>query len=401
MTPNRIKVFHSYPRWELSGVATWSTNLISALDKSRFDQRILLTSVRNLAQKDILPPRELPTVLLHPEREKSYACGWYTLTAFLTAQAPCIYLPLFDFHSACAVGLLPSNVAVCAGIRSDEEIYYENAERLGIYFDATVAASQFLADECARRVPTLADRIYYIPNGIAVTADATPRFRTPNSPLRLLYANRLVQYQKRVFDLPKIASALRAMEVPFHLTIAGEGEDGMQLQERFAASDLTEYVTFLGRVSRSEVLKLCRSSDVFLLTSDFEGMPNSLLEAMSTGCVPVAYRIRSGLEEIVTDLENGLLVSPGDCKAFAEALRELYFNLVLFNALSVAALNRIRSRFSLRQMGDGYGQLFMQLAEKVGRGDCSKRDGKVRKSPQIRLANRLIFRVRRMFSHPT
>ena len=71
--------------------------------------------------------------------------------------------------------------------------------------------------------------------------------------------------------------------------------------------------------SRDDVFALLPGFDVFVLSSQFEGLPIALLEAMATGVAPVATRV-GGMPEVITDGRDGLLVPPGDPDALAAAL---------------------------------------------------------------------------------
>ncbi|MEI8121286.1 MAG: glycosyltransferase family 4 protein [bacterium] len=389
-----VPVFHSFPSWMLSGVCTWSTDLIRGLPD--WDQRILLTG--------LLPPEgspdesvpDLPCVDIRLAWGTSRHRQWQIFANTLAERAPCIYIPNCDFDRACAVGLLPQNAAVCAILHSDEHCYYNEALRLGANWDAAVAVSGEIFEKTKTFAPSLSDRLVNIPHGIPLPSAGRPSIHT--GPVRLLYASRLSQYQKRVFDLPVLAKTLADTGVDFVLTIAGDGPDEMELKARFTEAGCGDRVRFLGRVSREKARDLGLEADVFLLTSDFEGLPISLLEAMTCGAVPVAYRIRSGLGEAITDGHNGFLVPHADVGALAGAIAMLANNRGVLNSLSVCAIETVREKFSLDCMCADYAALFTQLADKAGRGECLKRDGKVRKLPHMRFSNRLVARLRRAFS---
>ncbi|MDD9370108.1 MAG: glycosyltransferase, partial [Acidimicrobiales bacterium] len=71
--------------------------------------------------------------------------------------------------------------------------------------------------------------------------------------------------------------------------------------------------------SRDDVFALLPAFDTFVLSSQFEGLPIALLEAMATGVAPVATRV-GGIPEVITDGRDGLLVPAGDPGALAAAL---------------------------------------------------------------------------------
>jgi glycosyltransferase involved in cell wall biosynthesis len=106
------------------------------------------------------------------------------------------------------------------------------------------------------------------------------------------------------------------------LLLAGAGPTRPELEEQVARQALEKHVTFLGQISRGELPALLARTDVVVLPSYWEGLPVSLIEALSAGKAIVASRV-GGNPELVTDGVNGLLVPPGDAPALAEALLSL------------------------------------------------------------------------------
>jgi hypothetical protein len=76
---------------------------------------------------------------------------------------------------------------------------------------------------------------------------------------------------------------------------------------------------------------------VFVLLSEYEGLPVALLEAMSSGLVPVCTRVRSGITEVVRDGVNGLFVTDRK-RAFVDAIRRLRSEKDLWITLSRSAV---------------------------------------------------------------
>jgi glycosyltransferase involved in cell wall biosynthesis len=151
----------------------------------------------------------------------------------------------------------------------------------------------------------------------------------------ILGVGRLVP-QKR-FDLliEALASDQDALE-EWHLVLVGEGPLQAELEQRVAAAGLTGRVHFPGRTPA--IGGWYRRADIFALSSDFEGYPNALLEAMARGLAVVATDCETGPADLVEDGVNGLLVPPGDQRALAEALVRLAGDRDLRARLGRAAL---------------------------------------------------------------
>jgi len=384
-----VPVFHSYGEWHLSGVGNWTVNLTRELRGSEFQSTVLFTGI-SPARHGELDSLGVPYASLGLPPTPRRADEWRALKQFLESHAPCIYVPNFDFHRSCAIGTLSPDVRVCMVVHSDEDCYYDELRRVGADCDSIVCVSTALREKVRSRFPALANRVLHIPYGVATPSDATARAGVSEE-LRLAYCNRLQQYQKRVFDLPPILEELRRLGFPFHLTVAGDGPDAGELRKRLAALEDSGAVTFLGRIPNAAVIDVLRSAHAFLLTSDFEGLPISLLEAMSVGCVPVVYQIDSGINEAISHGESGLIVPHGDTGAFAAALAGLQRDPTTTTKLSVAAASRVRERFSLARMCADYEALFTRLLAKDSDIPRPRRSGAIRVPRDLTLG----FRVKR------
>jgi glycosyltransferase involved in cell wall biosynthesis len=102
--------------------------------------------------------------------------------------------------------------------------------------------------------------------------------------------------------------------------VAGEGPERASLEARVRARDLTDRCRFLGSVDRIETIYA--ACDVAVLPSRFEGMPNTVLEAMAMGRPVVATSV-DGSVELVRHGETGVLVPPRNAGALADALMGL------------------------------------------------------------------------------
>jgi glycosyltransferase involved in cell wall biosynthesis len=357
-----IPIFHSYGEWHLSGVNIWTVNLIRAMENSEFDSKVLFTGIPREPQSE-LDDLKIPYDFLEVSSPRRRRREWQALKEYLEAHAPCIYITNFDFHRSCAVGTLSSDVRVITGVRSDEDCYFDELRRIGQNCDAIFCVSSALTDKVKQQIPQLTERVHFIPHGIPMSQEPILP-RSTDGPVRICYCNRIQQYQKRVFDLPLVAAELEKLGVDYELDIAGDGPDAEELRIRFDNAKLKCPVRFHGRIANAAVMDLCRTSHLFLLTSDFEGLPNSLLEAMSVGCVPVVYEIESGVSDAIENQVTGFIVPHGDTQEFARVIRQCGNNLDGLRTLSMACRQDIAKRFSLERMVSDYVQLFQQTLAK-------------------------------------
>jgi glycosyltransferase involved in cell wall biosynthesis len=143
--------------------------------------------------------------------------------------------------------------------------------------------------------------------------------------------------------LAAVASLTREHD-RLRLVLVGTGPLEDELRRRARELGVEERVMFTGM--RDDVLALLPAFDVFTLSSRYEGLPISLLEAMASGLPCVVTRV-GGIPEVVTDGHEGLLAAPGDSAALAAALDELLLDLSLRAQMGARAAERA-TEFDLR-----------------------------------------------------
>ena len=384
----KIPIFHSYGEWQLSGVSTWTVNLIRAMEENpNFCSSVLFTGIDHSPQSE-LDALGIPYDFLEVAQPRKRRSEWKALKAYLESKAPCIYITNFDFHRSCAVGTLSPKVRVLAVVHSDEERYFDEIKRIGENCDGLVAVSDYIAEQLNERFPSLKNRVFKIPYGIPIPSEEGGR--SASGLLKLAYCNRLIQYQKRVFDLPKVVRELNNIGIDAELTVAGDGQDAKELQKRFQDAGVADRVSMVGRVSNERVTQIFSESHFSLLTSDFEGLPISLLESMATGCVPCVYEIKSGVREALTGYLDQCMVEHGEPATMARRIAAIWNDQERWIALSEASRQRAREMASLENMADAYQKVFDQILSRE-----ITRSAKIHRPEDIKLRRRI---KRRLFS---
>lgn len=240
--------------------------------------------------------------------------------------------------------------------------YYESAKEYGDCLSALVGVSQATTDNLIRiGGPQLIPKISTIEYGIARKSDRWPnRDFTGKRPLKIAYVGRFEEPQKRISDVPKILAALQDIGASFEATLAGEGPEYERIQQEFETLGVDGI--FLGSVSPEEVDRIWEAHEVMLLTSNYEGFPFALLEALRMGCVPVVSRFQGGpVSSTITSGENGFIFEIGDINAAAMRLYSLWSDRSLLERLSKAAFETSRE-YGLEEMLSQYAGLFHRVA---------------------------------------
>lgn len=182
-------------------------------------------------------------------------------------------------------------------------------------------------------------RIEVVPNGVddQFPADSPPSPRSGER-LRALFVGRLTNW-KGVDTLLLAARDLPGIDV----AIVGDGPELPALRALAAQLGLGERVRFLGRLDRAAARAEMLGSHVLVLTSLYEGLSHTLLEAGAVGLPCIASRC-GGNPEVIDDGVNGLLVPPQDPAALAVALARLAHDEGYRHRLATAAWQRSRER---------------------------------------------------------
>jgi glycosyltransferase involved in cell wall biosynthesis len=179
------------------------------------------------------------------------------------------------------------------------------------------------------------------------------------APFVFLWAGRLEHVKGLDLLLEALDRLSDLTDHPFSVRLAGKGSLRSDLEKQAAALEVDHRVSFLGRLSREEMLEEFQGANCFVLPSRYEAFGVVLIEAMATGLPVVATR-SGGPDSIVTG-ENGLLIEPENAADLAEAMQHMMDHIGEYPA------DRIRSR-TLEQYGDArvmeqYNQLFLNLLE--------------------------------------
>ena len=193
------------------------------------------------------------------------------------------------------------------------------------------------------------DRIRTIGNGIdAQRFSPNPKVNASPGPgiLRVCASGRLVS-GKGFEDILRAISVTKNRENIELVFIGGNiAQDIARSYEQFtsliASLGLKDQVRITGMIDNVE--EYLNGCDLFILSSYVEGMPRSLLEAMSVGLPCIATRIR-GAREIIDDRENGFLYEPHNFHELAGVIDELFLDKELRQSVGINARNTVLERF--------------------------------------------------------
>ncbi|MFB6231271.1 MAG: glycosyltransferase family 4 protein [Salinibacter sp.] len=150
-----------------------------------------------------------------------------------------------------------------------------------------------------------------------------------------------------------------------HLVLVGSGSGQYlscegELRTYVREHSLEEHITFTGYVENVEEYLI--ASDGFVLPSQSEGLPLSLIEAMACGLHCIGTRV-GGIPDVVTDGENGILVVASDSGALKDAIWQLYSNREEARKLGENARTTVEQRFSMKAIAEAHVETFVGVLE--------------------------------------
>lgn len=136
------------------------------------------------------------------------------------------------------------------------------------------------------------------------------------------------------------------LEAEFKLTIAGRGHAEAAAHQQLHEHQLQAHVHFAGWLQGGELEACLAASDVLVLPSWAEGLPNAMIEAMAAGLAVVASAV-GNVPHVVGDGREALLVPPRNVPALTDALRRVLRDPALRLALQRAGYELARTRFAV------------------------------------------------------
>jgi L-malate glycosyltransferase len=175
----------------------------------------------------------------------------------------------------------------------------------------------------------------------------------------ILYTGRL-DGRKGLIDLINSAAFVvkKFPDVKFVLT--GKGPHKNYLLKRISKLELENHFIFHNYVTTEKLLELYQNATLYVLPSYYEGLPTSLLEALSCGLPCIATDV-AGNNELIIDGVNGILVPPHDPKKLAIAIENLLYNNDLRNKYSINGRKTIVENYSWDMIADKYIALYQKL----------------------------------------
>lgn len=201
-----------------------------------------------------------------------------------------------------------------------------------------------LADDRVLTLPNGIDTEMFFPPTAEQKVSARKVFGIPEGHFVVGCVGRLAEVKNPRAFL-KVAARFLEHNPRANFVIAGTGPLEAELRELVASLGIGDSIHFLGHIS--DRVNLYRALDALLITSDSEGTPMTLLEAMSCG-VPVVSSAVGGIPEVCENNRDALLVPPGDVEGFNNSLKRLHGEWGLSGKLAKNARSKVVQQYEIR-----------------------------------------------------
>jgi glycosyltransferase involved in cell wall biosynthesis len=189
---------------------------------------------------------------------------------------------------------------------------------------------------------------------IHFSARETLPFERPPGTFVVVHAGRFHRQKNQVLLLQSFARLSPRSE----LWMLGKGALEGKLRREARRLGISSRVRWLGFADNP--FRYFKAADCYVQSSDYEGLPNSVIEAMACGCPVVSTRCPYGPDELIEDGVSGFLVPPGDLGALSAAMERLFSDPALRRRTARAAIRFVGETFARQRCLDSYESLLRE-----------------------------------------
>ncbi len=215
----------------------------------------------------------------------------------------------------------PERVRLITIVHNDYEDLYRICGMFKEFIDCFICVSSKIQKNVIESCGVQSEKVFFLHQPMEI--EHPYRSKRLFDEIKIGVATRLTKQQKRVDYLPDILESLEKKRVQYKMFIAGDGDCYNFLDEFIRERNLTERVMLLGRIAHDKMWDFWNDIDIYLNFSDFEGSSLSMLEAMSSSCVPIVTDV-SGTRDYIENGVNGFIVDIGDIAGICEKIE--YFS---------------------------------------------------------------------------
>lgn len=369
IAPDKIRIAHVIGWLHFGGKENGIVNLVNGLDSDLFESYIFSFVQRGPLAERILPER-CRVIELGDRLGGDYRLYFKLAREFRKHQIHIAHTHSWATLLEGFVGAKLAGVPLIVHGEHGTIVVNTNLHRyiqrlLWHMSDGVLSVSEALCDNLEHSIGFQKDRIRVICNGVDTSRFRSPQDRGQYKTKLGLRADALIFGAiGRLVPVKCFPNLLEASAVVFkklpnaYLVIVGDGPLYDDLTALAQEAKIADRIKFLGW--RPDVPDVLKALDVFVCSSESEGMSNTILEAMATG-VPVVATAVGGNVELVADGETGRLVPANNPTVLADAVVQLLANPRQCSEMGWHGRQRVEKIFSLEAMTENYAKFYAEL----------------------------------------
>ncbi|MFL5898122.1 MAG: glycosyltransferase [Solirubrobacterales bacterium] len=366
MRAGRIPLLYIAPWVDIGGTDKNTIDWFRKVDRERFAAHLITTQPSENRRLDEVA-RYAEEVWVLPDLMAAEEMPAFILDFVVSREVRVVHL----MNSRLGFDLLPDLTGISDSPGIVVQLHVEEADRSGYVRYATTrygnlvdrfsVTSEHLAGAVeGYGVPAQRIKVVYI--GVDAEEEFAPERVEPVAGLdeerfHVLFPARIVQ-QKDPLLMVEVAAALRERGIEFQIHVLGEGDLEEAVRARVAELNLGDRVEI--RPPTATPQRWYAACDAVLLTSEFEGVPAVVFEAMAMG-LPVVASALPGNSELLGEDYDGLVEPRDSVERYAEALARLAEDRSYRESHGRELRERARERFTLAQMADGHEALYEEI----------------------------------------
>jgi glycosyltransferase involved in cell wall biosynthesis len=328
-----MKVFHFY-NGNGGGVLSVIRNLISYKQNTEIENHII-----HVINKDLKPDYKIIELSgATTEKIFFYSSKW---NFYFTSKQLAKYIPdnevLIIAHDWIELGMISNlglQIPLVYILHGDFDYYYKLSKLHSRNIDLHICVSNIIRTKLTE-VYNINGIVQYLRFPVPYTSfDCKQKFNS--NLICSFYVRDLSEARKNFLFLPKIDAELKKRGIQISWNIAGGGMSYEIFKQKWG-EEFNERIKFWGELTRQEVNLMLSKSNIFILPSNEEGFPVSLVESMKYGLVPIVPNWGGAINELVIDGKNGYICQENCISEYVESLNYLNNNIHLLKSMSLVA----------------------------------------------------------------
>lgn len=331
----------------LGGVETWIVNEALALMRAGVDMKIL--EVRQKSHFDYVGPSFYGLdnkYVISVDEHENFVKNVMMCLEYIVRQRPSHYVDNGNYASMTAIAIAKRScgmpIRVVSVVHGDAEIFYQRVQMFENVIDSVIAVNTEICEKLKRR-SALPVNIY-----LQLPEPDEQMSMPPNThdPIRIAYAGRLEDENKRCLWLRDVAEELERIGIPYEMHVAGDGSAYGALEAFAKQSCRKSAIKLYKMIPKEQMPEFYANKDVFVNFSISEGGPLTLYEAMAHGLVSIVTNTGAAPLLIQEHVNGFMIQSPNDAAGYIAALSENRKQLFEMRSAAIRMLRQRREYYA-------------------------------------------------------